>query len=505
MRAERILVLALVFAATAAAEGIRPGVNNICVPSEDGKRWVCGTADDPPPERGLPPPEPQSESAPPPPFLAAPSAPVTTEMPQAPQRVRRDEFPAIRREVAPPEPVAEPVVEAPTEPVAESSVESVAEPIEPTPIEAPAARTPAPVETTSASSAPPPFLAAAPRQLAPFAPSTPAPASAPVATVEPAPQSAVSEPESRQQPSSAEAAAIVAEPAPAPIDSDATTSAADPAMPETPAFEMPVESAAQVENEVASEPFREPDPEPEPAVARTIEPTATELPSQAPEIALRSAEEFLALPAGAYTVQIGRTEDTRALADQAYRLGLSNQSDLYAIALDAGATRQWLLLWSRFDSLAAARSAIAALPANGGVSARRIGPLQAEARRSAGARPDVAALAASAPADAAIEPVPAANDLDAFLALAASSYTVQLARASDSSGFDALLVGRAIDPQRAFRIAIDAAGNRTWLLLLDVYPDLAGARAAARAASGGAWPRRIGPLQEEVRRARSAR
>jgi hypothetical protein len=71
---------------------------------------------------------------------------------------------------------------------------------------------------------------------------------------------------------------------------------------------------------------------------------------------------------------------------------------------------------------------------------------------------------------------------------------VQVARAAT---MDALPVPAGLAP--CFAVAIDAV-QRQFLLLCGEHADAAGARAAAAAAGVAGWPRRIGPLQDEVRR-----
>ena len=48
------------------------------------------------------------------------------------------------------------------------------------------------------------------------------------------------------------------------------------------------------------------------------------------------------------------------------------------------------------------------------------------------------------------------------------------------------------------------SGTRQWLLLWSQHPDAGSARTAARGLRGasGAWPRKVGPLQDEARGAR---
>jgi hypothetical protein len=109
------------------------------------------------------------------------------------------------------------------------------------------------------------------------------------------------------------------------------------------------------------------------------------------------------------------------------------------------------------------------------------------------------AAAAPKPAAAATAPsVPAGHD---FLALPAAEYVIELAHADSAAG-----LGTA--PHSAhgevYELHLSQGGSESWLLLWGPFTDLPSARAArdelaAQGATPG-WPRRIGPLQTEVRR-----
>jgi septal ring-binding cell division protein DamX len=91
-----------------------------------------------------------------------------------------------------------------------------------------------------------------------------------------------------------------------------------------------------------------------------------------------------------------------------------------------------------------------------------------------------------------------------FLALDPSRFTVQLARASAPDGFDVLLARLEVSSAATYRVAMGQGAATTWVLLWGDYADIDTARQAARALPAdlvrGAWPRKIGPLQDEARR-----
>src|SRR5688572_23297669 len=72
------LLTGVTFVATSVAQEnpqLPPGVKRVCVPSSDGRRWVCGTTENPPQETFVPRSREQSPaSRAPPPFLANPNA-----------------------------------------------------------------------------------------------------------------------------------------------------------------------------------------------------------------------------------------------------------------------------------------------------------------------------------------------------------------------------------------------------------------------------------------------
>lgn len=208
------------------------------------------------------------------------------------------------------------------------------------------AMTPPPRPGASAASAPPPLIAAPRQRLSPYALPAPAPA-----------------------PAHAAVAAPVATDAP-----PATTAA--------PTTATPSASTATTAT---------PSAEPAPARASAQVPVAATVPQPADAAPLAGRDAFLALPPQRATLQLARADSRAALAAEWRRLVAASDSTLtrgtaYAVALDAGGAPQVLLLWSDFDDAAAARAAWDALSgfrAGRPVAyARRIGPLQDEARRN---------------------------------------------------------------------------------------------------------------------------
>jgi septal ring-binding cell division protein DamX len=112
------------------------------------------------------------------------------------------------------------------------------------------------------------------------------------------------------------------------------------------------------------------------------------------------------------------------------------------------------------------------------------------------------------------EPPPTPSDyvsaeaMGDFLRLDPARFTVQLARANSADGFDTLLARLDVSTTATYRVAMGNAGSTTWVLLWGDYADIDSARQAARALPvelvRGAWPRKIGPLQDEARRSGSA-
>ena len=108
------------------------------------------------------------------------------------------------------------------------------------------------------------------------------------------------------------------------------------------------------------------------------------------------------------------------------------------------------------------------------------------------------------PAPAAPAPVPApAPPTQDFLALPATSYVIELAHADSKPGLDAARAAAPTAHGEVYELHLQQNGIDTWLLLWGPFENLDAARAAraelvAQGATPG-WPRRIGPLQSEMR------
>lgn len=95
----------------------------------------------------------------------------------------------------------------------------------------------------------------------------------------------------------------------------------------------------------------------------------------------------------------------------------------------------------------------------------------------------------------------AARDAADLLALPGDGYTVQLAATRSIQGLTALRQKLGIAVEDTFVIRVRRDQQDWWLLLWRDYPDLDSARSAAAtlSAHGSFWPRRLAPLQREVR------
>jgi septal ring-binding cell division protein DamX len=95
----------------------------------------------------------------------------------------------------------------------------------------------------------------------------------------------------------------------------------------------------------------------------------------------------------------------------------------------------------------------------------------------------------------------AARDAADLLALPGSGYTVQLAATRGIQGFTALRQKLDIAVEDTFVIRVRRGNEDWWLMLWRDFPDLDSARRAAAtlSAHGNFWPRRLAPLQGEVR------
>lgn len=92
---------------------------------------------------------------------------------------------------------------------------------------------------------------------------------------------------------------------------------------------------------------------------------------------------------------------------------------------------------------------------------------------------------------------------DAFLALPADQYVIELAHGGSEVEVDSMNVHPAHGD--VYKLHLRQNGAEIWLLVWGSFDDVSAARAAraeiaADAAITPGWPRRIGPLQAEVRR-----
>lgn len=89
-----------------------------------------------------------------------------------------------------------------------------------------------------------------------------------------------------------------------------------------------------------------------------------------------------------------------------------------------------------------------------------------------------------------------------LLALPGTGYTIQLAAARSSAGFDALRSQLGLSAADTYIVSLRRNGEDWSLLLWRDFSDLQSARSAASTLGGNYWPRRLEPLQQEVRAAR---
>ena len=89
-----------------------------------------------------------------------------------------------------------------------------------------------------------------------------------------------------------------------------------------------------------------------------------------------------------------------------------------------------------------------------------------------------------------------------MLALPGSHYTVQLAAARSSGGFETLRAQLGLSAADTYIVSLQREGEDWSLLLWRDFPDLQSARSAAAKLGGNYFPRRLEPLQQEVRSAR---
>ena len=106
-------------------------------------------------------------------------------------------------------------------------------------------------------------------------------------------------------------------------------------------------------------------------------------PAKPAPAATRGNHEFLALPASDYVIELAHSANAADLVSLRASLQLK-RGELYELHLHRDSGDWWLLVWGNFDSVDAARTARAELPADAAINAgwpRRIGVLQSEARR----------------------------------------------------------------------------------------------------------------------------
>lgn len=379
----RAVLFTLLGAGVAAATGADKSRDDemVCVPAADGRSWECGTRANPPPERGLADvPRNSGPSAPPPPFLAAPRA--VSAAPARPARPPPDTFAPLPERRAAPATATPP----PTPPVQPAAV-AVAEPGTPAAADAApsGASAPATVEqpVPARVSAPPPLLAAPRQRLAPYAPSANAqpPPPPPAAVQQPveintlaeSPPAAATALETAQPAAEAAdaSAAAESEPAPATVVADAS----EPAPADAPSA-APSEIAVQPEPAVVSA-------EPEPAAAQQ---SPAPSPAVSRAVAVLDSAAFLQLQPTRFTLQLARAASRDAALLLAQQPGWAAlDAALFAVPVETAGGIQWLLLWSQFADAESARAAWQSAATAGSKPAaypRRIGPLQAEVRRS---------------------------------------------------------------------------------------------------------------------------
>lgn len=366
-----------------AADADKPGGKRICVPSDDGRTWVCGTPDSPPPERSLSEVRSSEPSPEPPMFLsdpdAASSAPNVDLSAPPPEPAPVDEFAGGGR-AAPTTEVPDTADAAPIEEAAPVPSEPMPEPepepepvVAQTPVVEPSVPSRPDIVGADAAQAGTPALLAAPSEdrgfpLAPTpSPGEPLPAESAPPEPEPEPASVVAEEPAAPDP-------VVA----APVEPEPIVAAPAPVVPEP-------EPVAPEPERVASEPAPVAR-EPEPVVAETIaaEPASAPVVATTLASAPRNSTAFLAIAPGHYTLQLARAASQSGFATLLGTLGLRGE-EAYSVPLSAGGAPSWLLLWGDFENLDAARAAAAQLAPRTAAWPRRAAPIQDELR-AAGAR-----------------------------------------------------------------------------------------------------------------------
>ena len=133
-------------------------------------------------------------------------------------------------------------------------------------------------------------------------------------------------------------------------------------------------------------------------------------------------------------------------------------------------------------------------------------PLAAAAPAPPAAEPAPSPAAAEAPPPAAIASVATgASGNREFLALPAESYIVEIAHSANRTDIAALHASLHLPLGELYELHLTRDGGDWWLLVWGHFADIDSARAArsdlpADAAVNAGWPRRIAPLQAEIRR-----
>ena len=231
------------------------------------------------------------------------------------------------------------------------------------------------------TAAPPPTAAAAP---AAEAPSEPAPKASALpsyltnSATRGQARAAAPAPAREQAPAPAPPIA----PAPASVPAAAQAPVAEPARvatPESAPARAATQTAAAKEAAAATRPpIETPPPMAKSAPVETPPPATKESSTGTAAVSLGN-REFLELPADQYVLELDHADSAVEFAAPALSHG-----QVYKLHLRQNGSDRWLLLWGAFDNVESARAARGEASAGGIVTGwpRRIGPLQAEARRA---------------------------------------------------------------------------------------------------------------------------
>ena len=127
-------------------------------------------------------------------------------------------------------------------------------------------------------------------------------------------------------------------------------------------------------------------------------------------------------------------------------------------------------------------------------------PAQAPASAPASANPPPAPEPAAPAPNRAVATSGVGTNTNAFLALPGDQYVIELAHGADESDLASVAApGRG----EVYKLHLRQNGADVWLLVWGSFADVGAARAARAEVTQGTpgWPRRIAPLQTEVRRA----